>query len=90
MNKFKVSGIILRKKSLPVLLLEKIKARKRTLPIHKVIEIRRNKPVKLCTGHKLKVTRVFFKRATNATYCNEFVTCKECKKKLKNNKSRLI
>lgn len=39
--------------------------------------------VKLCTGHKLRVTRVFFKRANNATFLREHVTCKLCKNKLR-------
>jgi hypothetical protein len=83
MIKFKVAGIILHKKKSPVLVLEKIKPRRRKLPIHKLIEVRgKHKPVKLCTGHYLKHTRIFFKYAANATFTDDFVTCKECKKKL--------
>ena len=44
--------------------------------IHKVIEYKKNKPVKFCNGHKLKVTRIFFKNAKNAVYGTHGVPCK--------------
>lgn len=56
--------------------------------IHKVIELRKDKPIKLCTKRRLKVTRVFFKRAKCAAYFEGLVTCKLCLALLKKEKQK--
>jgi hypothetical protein len=56
--------------------------------IHKVIELRKDKPIKFCTERRLKVTRVFFKKAKCASYFDGFVTCKRCLALLKKEKQK--